>query len=63
MIRLYKNGNNVDSKVVEYIADTEADLNELPTDIASGSICIILQGSSGSATVKMLGNDKAWHDL
>lgn len=63
MYRVYKNGSETDPKLVEYIADTEADIAEVPTDNASGSICLVIQGDDGGATVYMLGNDKVWHKL
>jgi hypothetical protein len=63
MFRLYKNGDITDIKVAEYIADTEADVLELPTDVGSGSTCLVLQSSENSAAVYALGNDKKWHKL
>lgn len=64
MYRVYKNGSETDSKLVEYIADTEADIAELPTNNASGSICLVIQGDGDSgAAVYALGNDKIWHKL
>jgi len=63
MFRVYKNGQNIDAKVVEYVADTAADVQDLPTDVGSGSTCIVIQGSSGGAEAYMLGGDKVWHPL
>ena len=63
MYRVYKNGSETDPKLVEYIADTEADVAEVPTDNASGSICLVIQSNDGGAAVYMLGNDKTWHKL
>ena len=63
MYRIYKNGTEIDSKLVEYIADTEADIEELPTNNASGSICLVIQGDDGGAAVYALGNDEQWHKL
>lgn len=63
MFRVYKNGNETDSKVSEYIADTPADVDELPTNIGSGSICLVLQGTEGGAEVYAFGNDGEWHKL
>lgn len=46
--------------VMEYICDTLADKDTLPTDdISIGSSCIVLADSS----VWMLGNDRTWHQL
>lgn len=53
------NGNNIQSSVVEIIADTVADVADLPTDVGVGSDCIVLENSS----VYMLGNDLVWHEL
>ena len=53
------NGNNIQSSVVEIIADTESDIADLPTDVGIGSDCICLENSS----VYMLGNDKVWHEI
>ena len=63
MYRIYKNGDETDPKLVEYIADTEADVQDLPTTAGSGSICMIIQGNDGGAAVYMLGNDKVWHKI
>lgn len=63
MFRVYKNGTEVDSKVVEYIADTIEDVDDLPTNIGSGSTCIVIQGPDGGAAVFMLGNDSEWHQI
>ena len=64
MFHVYRNGNSVESRNVEYIADTDADIANLPTDDAPGSICLVLQGSDdGGATAYALGNDHKWHEL
>ena len=63
MYRVYKNGDETDSKVVEYVADTIDDVNNLPTDVGSGSTCIVIQGSDGGAAVYMFGNDGEWHQI
>lgn len=63
MFHIYKNGDNIDSKVVEYVADTEADIANLPTNHAPGSICLVLQSSDGGATAYALGTDHEWHIL
>ena len=57
--RITVNGNNVQSSVVEIIADTVSDIEDLPTDVGVGSDCICIEDSS----VFMLGNDKVWHQL
>jgi len=63
MIHIYKNGNVIESRLVEYIADTEEDIEDLPTDVGPGSLCLVLQSAAGGATVYALGNDKIWHEL
>lgn len=63
MYRIYKTGDNTDPKLIEYIADTESDVQDLPTDTSSGSTCIVIQGSGSGASVYMLGNDKIWHEI
>ncbi len=57
--RVTVNGNNIQSSVVEIIADTLSDIEDLPTDVGVGSDCICLENSS----VYMLGNDLVWHEL
>lgn len=57
--KVISNGNRVQSSVVEIIADTVADVAELPTTVGVGSDCIVLENSS----VFMLGNDLTWHEL
>jgi len=54
-----RNADTTQSSVVEIVADTLQDLNELSTDYGIGSDCIVLENSS----VWMLGNDKQWHEL
>ena len=57
--RITVNGNNIQSSVVEIIADTVADVDTLPTDVGVGSDCIVLENSS----VYMMGCDGHWHEL
>ena len=57
--RITVNGNNIQSSVVEIVADTVADVADLPTDVGVGSDCIVLENSS----VYMLGSDLIWHEL
>ena len=33
MFRIYKQNDNIQPYVTEYVADTIADVNELPTDV------------------------------
>ena len=58
--RVISNGSNIQSSVVEIVADTLQDVADLPTtDYGVGSDCICLEDSS----VWMLGNDATWHQL
>ena len=57
--KVISNGNNIQPEVVEIVADTLADLADLPTEYGVGSDCIVLENSS----VYMLGNDQTWHEL
>lgn len=57
--KVISNGNRVQSSVVEIVADTVADVAELPITVGVGSDCIVLENSS----VFMLGNDLTWHEL
>lgn len=57
--KIISNGPNIQSNVVEVIADTLTDLDTVPTSFGVGSDCIVLENSS----VWMLGNDKVWHEL
>ena len=57
--KVTKNADTTQSSVVEIVADTLEDLNEVPTTYGVGSDCIVLEDSS----VWMLGNDQTWHQL
>lgn len=57
--RVTKNADTTQPSVVEIVADTLSDKENLSTDFGSGSTCIVLENSS----VWMLGNDKVWHEL
>ena len=57
--KVTKNADTTQSSVVEIVADTLEDLNEVPTTYGVGSDCIVLENSS----VWMLGNDQTWHQL
>ena len=59
MFTVTANGDNIQSSVVEIVADNLTDITNLPTTFGAGSSCIVLENSS----VWMLGNDKAWHQL
>lgn len=59
MFKVYKNSDTTTSYVVEIVADTIDDIEDLPTNFTPGSDCIVLEDSS----VWMLGNDEVWHRL
>jgi len=59
MYKIYKNGDTTTAHVQEYVADTPADIAELPTDMEPGSTCLVISNSA----VYMLGNDKQWHEI
>lgn len=57
--KITANGNIVQPSVVEIIADTIADVENLPKYVGVGSTCIVIENSS----VYMLGNDNEWHEI
>ncbi len=60
MHKVYRNGDNTLAKVVEIVADTDQDIEDLPKkEIAPGSTCLIIANSN----VYMLGSDLEWHLL
>ena len=59
MYTVTDNGNITQSSVVGLVVDTLEEITELPTTFGVGSTCICLEDSS----VRMLGNDKHWHEL
>lgn len=56
---VYRNSDHTAAYVNELIADTTADIENLPTDYTPGSTCIVIEDSS----IWILGNDKAWHKI
>lgn len=59
MFNIIKQGERSTAYVTEYVADTEADVANLPTNNAPGSTCIIIETSD----VYMLNNKKEWKKL
>lgn len=59
MINILKNGNNPSKYVMEYIADTEADVKNLDTNGTPGSTCLVIE----SAEVYMLNGNHEWKKL
>lgn len=59
MVYITKNNDKTASYVMEYVADEEADVSNLPTDCAPGSSCIVIESSN----VYMLNNKGEWKSL
>ena len=59
MFNIIKQGERSSAYVTEYVADTPADLADLPTNNAPGSTCIVISTSE----VYMLNNNKEWKRL
>ena len=59
MFRIYKQNDNTQPYVTEYVADTIADVNELPTDVDPGSVCIVTEGTK----VFMLNASREWVEI
>lgn len=59
MINIRQQNDNIQTYVNEYVADTEADIKDLPTNIYPGSVCIVIETSN----VYMLNSEKKWKKL
>ena len=59
MYSVTANGSNVQSSVVEFVADRLTDIETLPTNVGAGSTCLVIENSS----VWILGTDKTWHQI
>lgn len=59
MINVIKQNDNISAYVTEFIADTEADIAELPKDVFPGSTCIVAE----TANVYILNSKKEWVKL
>ena len=59
MYRLYKQNDDIQAYVTEFVADEEADVTNLPTTVAPGSTCIVIESSN----VYMLNNKKEWKQM
>ena len=58
--KVFKNGDNTNSQIVELIADTREDIESLSVEYGSGSTCLCIEDSS----VWVLGVDpKTWNLL
>jgi len=57
---MFKVTGNLQAGVVEFTADTVADVDDLPTEeISAGSTCFVIENSS----VYMLNNIGEWHEI
>lgn len=57
--RVYKQNDNISAYVTEFVADTEADIANLPTTVYPGSTCIVAE----NAKVFILNASKQWVEL
>ena len=55
-------GDTVQYGVYEVVCDSLEDINTLPTEWASGSSAIVVEGE-GQTSVFMLGVDKVWRQI
>lgn len=46
----------------QYIADTDADVSSLPTDVSVGSTCVVI-GTGGGGKVLMLNTVGSWVEI
>lgn len=56
MISVIKQNDNVSAYVTEYLVDTEDEIQNLPTDVFPGSLCIV----TSTAVVYILNSEKKW---
>ena len=59
MFKIYKSGDMTMAYVVELVADTLEDKDNLPTTFAPGSTCLVQEDSS----VWMLSPSRHWEEL
>lgn len=59
MFNIVKQSDHATAYVTEFVADTEADVANLPTTVAPGSTCIVIDTSN----VYMLNNKKEWKQI
>ena len=46
MYSIYKQNDNISAYVTEFVADTEADIQNLPDSAYPGSTCLVTENSS-----------------
>jgi hypothetical protein len=56
MFNIMKQGDHFTAYITEFAADSEADVANLPTTVAPGSSCIVIETSN----VYMLNNNREW---
>jgi hypothetical protein len=56
---MYSLMNKKYGEVCEFVADTDSDVQNLPTNVGVGSTCIVVGDGSG-AIAYMLNNNKEW---
>lgn len=59
MVNYTAQNGDVQYNVVELVADTTADIANLPIDCAPGSTCIVIENSS----VLIIDSTGVWHEL
>jgi hypothetical protein len=59
MYNIKQQGDTVQNGIIEFVADTRADIDKIPTKWGMGSTCLVIEDSS----VWILGSDKKWHEL
>ena len=59
MYNIKQQGDTVQNGIVEFVADTRADIDTISTNWEMGSTCLIIEDSS----VWILGSDKQWHEI
>lgn len=55
----YQNSDNIVPYYVSLVADYLSDVETLPTEVAPGSTCLVIEDSS----LWILGNDEVWHQI
>lgn len=56
MYRLYKQNDDIQAYVTEFVADTDDDIKDLPTSVYPGSTCIV----AASSNVYILNASSQW---
>lgn len=59
MYSIIRENDRAKYSITDYVADTEADIADLPTTANPGSTCIVIETSN----VYMLNNQKQWKQI